>query len=230
MKKYKENENSSMIKYPNITNNDKNKFIKNNSTNNSIECVNNKGNISENNLYFAKFLFQTFNSIPYRQNYNLFINNEKEENVTLDLRVIEPIIFFNTSFIHSNNLIVGKSYCFIFYLINFDFIDIHFEFDKNSYNSFNSKKETIKIIPSEGLVKSCYRKNKYINNYINKLNKHEEAVNDFDNKNRKTNNLRSLLWLSSQDEGDSISHNSYNDNMTFDDNNKMKLLEKNEGK
>ncbi|KJP87746.1 hypothetical protein AK88_02641 [Plasmodium fragile] len=137
---------------------------------NNSECINYKGCVNEYNISLIRFLFNIFNSVDYSGRYNLYVNDKKEQYIDFDLKVIEPLIFFNTSSIHINNLILGKSYCFVFYLINFDLMDINFEFDQNSYNSCNSKKETIRIVPFRGVVKSCYRKNKYMYKEIRKLN------------------------------------------------------------
>ncbi|CRG94636.1 conserved Plasmodium protein, unknown function [Plasmodium gallinaceum] len=161
----------------------------NSNNNNVIDCVNYKGSIKENNFSIIKFLFNSFNSLSYKGNYNFYINNKKQENIEFQLKVIEPLVFFNTSFIHINNLILEKSYCFVFYLINFDLIDINFEFDNNSYSSFNSKREVIKIIPSKGTIKSCYKKNKYFYKNLHKSMYDNNEKNNI-NKN-KLNTLRS---------------------------------------
>ncbi|EUD69485.1 hypothetical protein C922_00348 [Plasmodium inui San Antonio 1] len=163
--------------------NEKEKKNNYNNNDNNSECINYKGCVKENNFSLIRFLFNIFNSMDYSGRYNLYVNDKKEQSIDFQLKVIEPIIFFNTSSIHINNLILGRSYCFVFYLINFDLMDINFEFDQNSYNSFNSKKETIKIVPFSGVVKSCYRKNKHMYKEIRKLNEDNSvAVDDSDRK------------------------------------------------
>ncbi|KAI4836832.1 hypothetical protein MKS88_004637 [Plasmodium brasilianum] len=188
-----------------------------NNSNNTLECVNPKGCIQENSVSIIKFLFNTFNSINFSGNYNLYVNNKKQEHIEFDMIVIEPLIFFNTSSIHINNLVVGKSYCFVFYLINFDLMDVHFEFDKNSYNSFNNKKEIIKIVPFKGTVKSCYRKNKYMCRHLNKSNK--ENQNEIKNENKKNTkgnnkNVVNLTGISSPVDSDCTSDISCENNFS----------------
>ncbi|SCP05840.1 conserved Plasmodium protein, unknown function [Plasmodium ovale] len=159
------------------------------STTNAIECANYRGFIQRNSVSPIKFFLNTLNLHNYRGSYNLLVNNKKEEHVEFELRVIEPLTFFNTSSVHINNLILGKRYCFIFYIINFDLMDVHFEFDKNSYNSFNSKKETIKIIPFKGTAKSCYRKGKLVYPHICKSNPAHEISTWEKNDIKNTTNL-----------------------------------------
>ncbi|ETB56281.1 hypothetical protein YYC_05717 [Plasmodium yoelii 17X] len=177
---------------------------------NNIECFNSRGIIKEDNVCPIKFLFSIFNSNNYKGDYNFYLNDKIIKQIGFEMKIIEPLVFFNTSSMHINNLIVGKLYCFIFYIINFDLMDINFEFDKNSYNSFNNKKETIKIIPFKGVIKSCYRKNKCLFKHINKYN-NNLGFDEYNNKDELKEDISTSSY-NSNDISNSLRENNYNEN------------------
>ncbi|CAD2111083.1 conserved Plasmodium protein, unknown function [Plasmodium vinckei] len=186
------------------------RYKTNSRNSNNIECFNSRGVIKEDNVFPIKFLFNIFNSNNYKGDYNFYLNDKIIKQIGFETKIIEPLVFFNTSSMHINNLIVGKLYCFIFYIINFDLMDINFEFDKNSYNSFNNKKETIKIIPFKGVIKSCYRKNKCLFKHINKYN-NNFGFDEYNNKDELNDGISTSSY-NSNDTSNSLHENNYNEN------------------
>ncbi|SCM03868.1 conserved Plasmodium protein, unknown function [Plasmodium chabaudi chabaudi] len=185
------------------------RYKTNSRNSNNIECFNSRGMIKDDNVFPIKFMFSIFNSNNYKGDYNFYLNDKITKQIGFEMKVIEPLVFFNTSSMHINNLIVGKLYCFIFYIINFDLMDINFEFDKNSYNSFNNKKETIKIIPFKGVIKSCYRKNKCLFKHINKYN-NNFGFDEYNNKDELNDGISTSSY-NSNDISNSSHENNYNE-------------------
>lgn len=149
---------------------------------NAIVCSNYKGTLEKSQWMPIHFICSPFNPNTYVSAYQMFVNSEMRKQIELKVKVEEPLVFVNTPFISMNHLLLEKTYCFIFYLINFDVLDVHFEFDKNSYSSFNQKQEIIRIVPSKGTIPSCYKMNTQMYKYIfrknikSKINKNNHSI------------------------------------------------------